>query len=489
MGAIRAMATVLVGLAVSACDSTTTTKDAGEAGTGGEASGTAGGGAGGTAGTGGATIAGGASSGGSAGVGGASGGSSSGGTAGAGGSGVLPDPDPNQLQARRLDADGQPLSGQRVVFHAADGSIIAERMTDARGLASVEAAEGSVTFPDEYLAVFDLVGGDRVVVPDVAERPPSQAFGMAYLTAPAHPSASSYTFFVSNGEQQTTTTPGVPSVFSLYDSYFHDDGTYSPFVLAQDGSGTSLAYAFLAHQTPPALGAMENVVLDGGWLPTHAHTLDLVLPPGSDAYLWFKSAYTGGVSIWSENSPGWVPTAVDPPTIAHQLPGDDLFDAIVAVAYFRDTDTGNSVSFTQGHTPGQAALSVDGSDGPGYFRDAAVTQATAGRPDVTWTPGSGAGGGDFVDITLSWIQQAMDGGQEVSWHLVARPDRASLTFPELPAADASRAPQAGADLDVIVEWYDYDFYGGYRAAVRELGPHIHDETRPLESSHWSAVAR
>lgn len=358
--------------------------------------------------------------------------------------------------------DGSPAAVVPVVFTDPDGTMVAEVMTDAQGMAQADVLPGATV-----TAVFSNTGGgsgallgtvmavnpgDHIQI-GFKNNTPINALGNMTINFPALAGATNYLVYNSCTSSSTTGT----SVTVSFNSRCQKD-TYDIMVVAEDGSGNVLQVATLN-------GAAFN---DGG-------TLNV------------PNNYQGGgtMQFQFDNVPAAITGISASRTNLSQ--GRTLFGQPATITITQGTGTGSITRLAGGDQAQVTAAFQTGSPIIHELFERVPASAATYTLDVTsdvlpvlqaptynkskgridWTAADGGSQADAL-IAIAQYQRTMPTAQNFQWFMVGPGSLTAVTLPTLPDDLASDMPTTGDSLGMgvfLVNTADIDTYDDDRDTI------------------------
>jgi hypothetical protein len=383
----------------------------------------------------------------------------------------FPDAAPGPVLVRVLDDAGDPLPGVTVVFHQADGAVLAEETTDAAGeagytdppggaMATILTESGS-TPQLRIQTIVGIEGGDVIVVgtPAAPVEPTLDVrvdYPGSFGAADIYLADLGCEFFgVANPDLIVTTAVGERCLGS--------DDDFDVLAVARDNPSTHLAYATLrdvaqAGSGPtdlvlPSWVAAETRAVGFGALPLEITDVDVDLRPVLDGLTRWPLLLVGG------------------PDDTFTAPDEALVDGwyVRAGAQAFSGNDARSWSWRQVLAANIAdPYELDFADFGPRFDTLDLDRADEVHPAITWTSSASTASYGAIAVVATWYDAATSPQGGHRWTVVLPPGSTSATLPTLPDSASLYRPAATAEyqyLQVFALWFAR--HADYRAFRNE----------------------
>jgi hypothetical protein len=370
-----------------------------------------------------------------------------------------------------IGADGEPMVGIDVVFHDADGAVLAHVQSGADGTARYEGGVAAATLATSangrthlttVTGLFATSGSATLKVPDLVAQPAPVDRGTLDVAGPGSvANANVYLATNSCSSAFLNPSPAVRTGIATSTECLTDRNTTDVYAVALSASGDKLAYGYatdivhgggvtavdipawridfldvsITAMNPPegavSFDAKIDMQRDGRGFGITADT-GLVPIPASGEYT-FPNRFGQGFADQ------WIVT-----TSAYLGASASALDGVVMERRLEAQPASQYTVDINALLPALYDLSVD------------VT--TPERPSVSWRAGGPADAADASVVGLGWSSG--------TWSLLAPPDVAGpVRFPALPAALSGHAPGPAETVAHDVELIDNAIYEGYDALL------------------------
>ncbi|MBI5534971.1 MAG: hypothetical protein HY898_19745 [Deltaproteobacteria bacterium] len=376
--------------------------------------------------------------------------------------------------------DGAPQAGLSVVFHAADGAVLAVETTGADGKAtSTAAGVAMVTVlraDQSLITIFDVEPKDALFVGSAQVL--GKSAGTINVTAPTPVTNSTdYAVDVATSSKIVTDIT-VGAQMDLKAANLLTGEGASVLAWSRDKDQVPYSYAYAtgiqpgdAGVTPAILGAWSadwiSLIVRLKQAPMSAATVAASIAPVSAGLAYYD------LNPWQVSAP-----AMQVNMFQFGVPAlfGDLLEYTVAASYGVQGDGTDSVLVKRiKERPTEVDVDMKSELLPGVQGVAADT-ATPARPKMTWGQDAALSAADGVLVEAQWAQS----GASRRWvGLAAANHPEGLTFPKLPDALAQSGPDASSTFGrFIVTFVEADFLEDYRALRLDYGPAVLETPLP-----------
>lgn len=376
-----------------------------------------------------------------------------------------PDAASGPVTVRVLDDTGAAIAGVAVIFHAADGTVIAETVTDGAGEASHDnppaGAMASILPPASstpHRHVQTIVGieaGDVIQVgaPAAPEDPTLDVrvdYPGAFSGADQYLSDLGCTAF-------GVVDPDLITTRSVGASCLGSDDDYDVMAVARQGT-VPLAFSTVRDVAQSSSGPTDLVL--PAWVPAETRELGFanLTAEVNDTDIDLRPVLDG-LTRWPALGTGDLYTVPDPALV-------DGWLVLAAARAFAGTDA-RTWARRQVLPAGLASPhALDFADFGPRFDTLDLDVADPLRPAVTWTSSASTATYSAVVLVATWTDLATAPDSTHRWTVVRAPGSESAAFPVLPDSAASFRPSATADyqvLQVFAFWFaQHADYGAFR---------------------------
>ena len=355
--------------------------------------------------------------------------------------------------------DARPSNKVRIILHDAAGLVIGERVTDATGKVTLEAAPSMVTVlvahgagvgssvaPVTFVGVAD---GDKLVVAGAADVvvDPTVIGRYSVSFSNAGVAASANSFNVSAGDGCSGSgAPGEPAIVDLFAGCLASKNA----VLSEAMNGASLVgFGFAKDVGKPAAGPPPGVIDVGPLAFTTPGTTTLSasnLPPTILTRSQDLRAIANGVGFSMSYASG----VIEAGGVAFKTPTGfaEAYQSSFGFGEPNASSTSTRLFIRRESVPVSGTLtSFDCASALPRITDAPLTMPMVGRPEVTVTSAATLAAADGGIATFRWSDALAE--TSGTWTLVFPPSTTTVRVPALPADAAAFVPAEGVAIDEV----------------------------------------
>ena len=385
-----------------------------------------------------------------------------------------------------LKVGGAATSGKPVVFSNADGSIAAEAMTDAAGLAKATIHAGAmVTVSIDSGTLVSIGGiqpGDHIVMKNPPPTDTTSAGIVSFSAASEAANKSYYRPDLGDDNYNTvqTMTTG-PRTLTLQKNNLDAAGKLHMATGVYGVADNLIAYTFVTNVTP-TLGQTTPITFPAYMTDVPNLSVMVTGAPAEANKLIVDSANEkAGQKFMPSSFAGIDSTTITSGNATVTVPYLGSFgDYVQTTATVLFSTNSESFTFARRVPRPASAFTIAAANMPPRLAAPAVDSSTVTRPKLSWTiTGSG---GDAIAVHLDWRNAA---NTQFTWHAYLPPDATSVTFPVVSSSMMAQAPNSTSFLGrVRVAHEDLEPLSGF-AAFRVAPPiEIADQVLPSGMTSW-----
>jgi hypothetical protein len=349
---------------------------------------------------------------------------------------------------------GAGMSDVDVVFHSADGDVLAHVKTDAQGRAMSTVPFGAmVTVVRAEGLGLETRGG--IVPPETIyfrrfdPAPQDTLRTQVTVSLPGTFSGASV-YYASSGDLPEFSERGEPITLYVYDRLVSANDTFAVVAEADQDDPVTFVTTPIAHSIAPmnrVTGSTQTVSMPP-WSTAFFDTEVTIANLSPGGAVMRSAAFTvSGQQFSLTGNEGFDPIDAQMPLTFSVRNPDAPAVSAYSISYAVSDANLEGFSFRYDFfvTPPPSWMIDARTDFLGSVSRAAVNAVDAARPSATWTPSAGLGAAsDLVELDLLWLDTSSQGH---GWNVKLPADVTSFRVPALPAALMSLQPEPGATFD------------------------------------------